>query len=81
MAEHGPWRFMLRANGMQELYDVTRDPQERHNLAFDQSEVAGRYRQVLEPQLAALMHTGTSATAQKLSPEQLEALRALGYAR
>jgi arylsulfatase A-like enzyme len=81
MAEHGPWRFLLRANGMQELYDVTRDPQERHNLAFDRAEIAQRYRHVLEPQLAALMHTGTNATAQKLSPEQLEALRALGYAR
>jgi hypothetical protein len=42
LAEHGPWRFMLRANGMQELYDVTRDPQERHNLAFDDSEIAAR---------------------------------------
>jgi hypothetical protein len=36
---------------------------------------------VLEPQLAALMHTGKDTTAQKLSPEQLQALRALGYAR
>jgi arylsulfatase A-like enzyme len=81
MAEHGPWRFILRANGMQELYDVTRDPQERRNLAFDHPDTAERYRHVLEPQLAALMHTGTSATAHKLSPEQLEALRALGYAR
>ncbi len=81
LVEHGPWRFMLRANGMQELYDVTRDPQERRNLAFEHPEIADRYRQVLEPQLAALMHTGTGATAQELSPEQLEALRALGYAR
>jgi arylsulfatase A-like enzyme len=71
----------LRANGMQELYDVPRDPQERHNLAFDHPELAERYRRVLEPQLAALMHTAEGATAQKLTPEQLEALKSLGYVR
>jgi arylsulfatase A-like enzyme len=81
LVEHGPWRFLLRANGMQELYDVTRDPKERRNLAFEQPELAERYRRVLEPQLAALMHTGDDTAARKLSPEQLQALRALGYAR
>jgi len=81
LVEHGPWRLLLRANGAQELYDVTRDPQERHNLAFAHPELAERYRQVLEPQLAALTHTGQGATAQKVSPEQLEALKALGYVR
>jgi len=81
LVEHGPWRALLRANGRLELYDVTRDPQEYHDLAFEEPAFAQRYRQVLEPQLAGLMHTGTGATAQKLSPEQLEALRALGYAR
>lgn len=80
LVEHGRWRFLLRANGVQELYDVTRDPQERQNLAFEHPDVAQRYRAVLEPQLAALMHTGGGA-ASKVSPEQLEALRALGYVR
>ena len=81
LVEHGPWRFILRANGAQELYDVTRDPQERNNLAFEHPDVAERYRQVLEPQLAALMHTGADAAAAKPSLEQLESLKALGYAR
>jgi arylsulfatase A-like enzyme len=81
LVEHGPWRFILRANGAQELYDVTRDPQERNNLAFEHPDVAARYRQVLEPQLAALMHTGQGAAAAKPSLEQLESLKALGYAR
>ena len=79
LVEDGPWRSILRANGAQELYDVTRDPQERDNLAFQQPEVAGRHRRVLEPQLAALLHTGTGQ--REMSPEELEALRALGYAR
>jgi arylsulfatase A-like enzyme len=81
LVEHGPWRFLLRANGAQELYEVARDPQERHNVAFEHAEVAERYRHVLEPQLAALMHTGNGTTAAKLSPEQLEGLKALGYVR
>jgi arylsulfatase A-like enzyme len=81
LVEHGPWRFFLRANGVQELYDVTRDPQERNNVAFEHPEVAERYRRVLEPQLAALMHTGAGAAAAKVSVEQLEALKALGYVR
>jgi arylsulfatase A-like enzyme/uncharacterized membrane protein YhdT len=81
LVEHGPWRFLLRANGMQELYDVTRDPQERHNLAFEHPDVSERFRLALEPQLAALMHTGKATAGQKVTPEQLEALRALGYAR
>jgi arylsulfatase A-like enzyme len=81
LVEDGPWRFLLRANGVQELYDVARDPLERNNVAFANPEATERYRRVLEPQLAALLHTGEGATATKLTPEQLEALRALGYAR
>jgi hypothetical protein len=81
LVEDGPWRFLLRANGVQELYDVARDPLERHNVAVANPEVAERYRRVLEPQLAALMHTGQGATAQAITPEQLEALKALGYVR
>ena len=80
LVEDGPWRSILRANGAQELYDVTRDPQERNNLAFQQPEVAGRHRRVLEPQLAALLHTDTKQK-REMSPEELEALRALGYLR
>ena len=80
LLEDGPWRSILRANGAQELYDVTLDPQERNNLALQQPDVAGRHRRVLEPQLATLLHTGTKAK-REMSPEELEALRALGYLR
>jgi arylsulfatase len=81
LAEQGPWRFMLRANGIQELYDVTRDPGERRNLAFDRPDLAERYRRLLEPQLAALMHTGEGQAPGPLSPARLEELKALGYVR
>ena len=52
-------------------------------MAFEHPDIAERYRQVLEPQLAALMHTGAAAAAAAAKPslEQLEALKALGYAR
>jgi arylsulfatase A-like enzyme len=81
LVEDGPWRFLLRANGMQELYDVTRDPLERNNVASANPAAAEQYRLMLEPQLAALMHTGTGATPQKMTPEQLEAMKSLGYVR
>jgi len=81
LVEDGPWRFLLRANGMQELYDVTRDPLERNNVASANPEPVERYRLMLEPQLAALMHTREGATAPKLTPEQLESMKSLGYVR
>jgi hypothetical protein len=43
--------------------------------------VAEHCRKVLKPKLAALMHTQPSSAAAELSPEQLEAIKALGYAR
>lgn len=78
LAEEGPWRFILRANGHQELYDVTRDPRERHNLAFDRPDVAERFRQALEPRLAFFLAHGDEGP-REMSPEELEALRSLGY--
>ncbi len=79
LIEDGPWRFILRANGEQELYDVDRDPQERHDLAGVHPEVAERYREVLEPRLAAFLTGGAGDGPAELSPETLEALRSLGY--
>ncbi|HET7291519.1 MAG TPA: sulfatase-like hydrolase/transferase [Vicinamibacteria bacterium] len=81
LVEGGPWRFILRANDAQELYDVASDPQERRNVAFEHPLVAERLRRALEPQLAALLHTGDVSAPRAPTPEQLEALRALGYAR
>ena len=79
LMEDGSWRFILRANGAQELYDATRDPQERNNLAHQHPEIAERFRQVLEPRLAAFLEGGAGDGPAELSPESLEALRSLGY--
>ena len=78
LVEDGRWRFILRANGQQELYDVGRDPEERFNVALQNPQVAERYRQLLEPRLATLIQDDEGEEAE-LSPETLEALRSLGY--
>jgi arylsulfatase A-like enzyme len=78
LVEDGRWRFILRANGQQELYDVEVDPEERFNLAGQFEDVASRYRRLLEPRLAVLMED-TGDAEQELSREAIEALRALGY--
>jgi len=79
LIEDGPWRFILRANGEQELYDVENDPRERRNLAGEKPEVAERYRQVLEPRLATFLGDGAGDGPAEISPETLESLRSLGY--
>jgi arylsulfatase A-like enzyme len=78
LVEEGRWRFILRANGQQELYDVELDPAERFNLAAQHEDVVTRYRQLLEPRLATLIEDSGGEGAE-LSAEALEALRALGY--
>ncbi len=78
LMEDGAWRFILRANGAEELYDTDQDPEERHNLAHVHPEIAERYRQALEPRLAAFLEGGEGGPVE-ISPETLEALRSLGY--
>ena len=79
LLEDGSWRFFLRANGTQELYDVVEDSEERNDLSRDHPEVVERYRRVLEPRLAELFASGERDGPQEISPETLKALRALGY--
>ncbi len=59
---------------------MTRDPQERNNLALERPEIAERYRQLLEPRLETFLR-GASDGPAEMSPESLEALRSLGYLR
>jgi arylsulfatase A-like enzyme len=75
------WRFLLRANGVQELYHVTDDPGEWHNVAFDHPERVSLYREMLEPRLDAILRNGDGAGPGSISVETLQSLRALGYVR
>ncbi len=79
LVEDGPWRFLLRANDREELYDMNRDPEERYNVAGDFPEVAERYRRLLEPRLAAFLVDDAGNKPAELSPDELRALKALGY--
>ena len=80
LIEEGPWRFILRANDRGELYDVTRDPDERFNVALDFPEVTSRLRQLAAPRLTAYLAGRDDSGRPELSPEELRALQALGYA-
>jgi arylsulfatase A-like enzyme len=81
LVEDSGWRFVLRANGVQELYDAADDPHERHNLAFDHPERVDLYRELLRPRLDAILRNGNGVGSSEISAEALQALRALGYVR
>ncbi|HXT19522.1 MAG TPA: sulfatase, partial [Thermoanaerobaculia bacterium] len=81
LLEEGPWSYILRANESEELYEVTSDPRERQNVAALHPDLLARFRQRLQPELLALIHTGKGGAAAELTPEQLQQLKALGYAR
>ena len=66
--------------GLEELYDVIRDPDERYNVAQDHPAVVTRFREMLEPRLAAFLDRNGQRSAE-LTLQQLEALRSLGYAQ
>jgi choline-sulfatase len=71
--------FKLVAGGHSELFDLAGDPGERSDLAASQPERAGRLRGALERAMAAMAPGGDRAAPARLSAEQTEALRALGY--
>lgn len=78
LLEEGPWRFILRANGQEELYHVLSDPREMINRAHEQPELVARYRELLAPRLYAFLE-GAEGQDMGMSPETLESLRSLGY--
>jgi arylsulfatase A-like enzyme len=67
------------ATGRAELYDLAADPQERNDLAASDPLRAAFYRQSLHGWLLTLERAASADQETKLSPEQVENLRALGY--
>jgi arylsulfatase A-like enzyme len=59
------------------LYDLEADPAERKDLADEQPELAGRFREQLDAAFASV----PAPPALELEPRELETLRALGYVR
>lgn len=78
MVEDGPWRYILRANQREELYNLDLDPEESRNLAHDEPDVAMRYRELVEPRLADFVANQNVSDTQ-LSPETVNGLKSLGY--
>ena len=78
LLEHGDWRFILRAHGAGELYNVVDDPLELENRASLHPDLAASYRELLEPRLASLLEDG-EGLAPELDPETRKALQSLGY--
>lgn len=78
MVEDGQWRFILRANKTEELYDTLEDPTERNNLAMIYPEIAAKYHDLLMPRLIdSLQFSDSDQTDYQL--ETMKGLKALGY--
>jgi len=72
----GRWKLIVdHVAKTRELYDVERDPGEREDVAAREPEVVARLEALLgEPESAA-----PPQSLPELTPDQLEALRKLGY--
>jgi len=72
------WKFIFHpASGREELYRLTTDPEERHDVAEAHREVVARLKAFLQDpdRIEAL----ESLTTPNLGPEDREILKALGY--
>ena len=73
------WRYVRNSqDGREELYDHRLDPQEAHDLAAGQPQILAALRQEMDRFLA---RGQAKAPPVEMTPEHLEALKALGYGR
>lgn len=74
-----PWRYVRNSqDGREELYDHRLDPQESNDLAAGQPQILAGLRQEMDRFLA---RGQAKAPPVEMTPEHLEALKALGYGR
>ncbi len=78
----GPWRLIYRSDrpGRSELYAVDHDPLEQKDLAGDEPEVVTRLNDEARAYLESPSAPWGEAVDVELSDEELNQLRALGYA-
>jgi arylsulfatase A-like enzyme len=78
----GPWRLIYRSDrpGRSELYAVDRDPLEQKDRADDEPEVVARLNDEARAYLESPLAPWGEAVDVELSDEELNQLRALGYA-
>ena len=75
----GDYKYIRNEEDQHELYNVVRDPFERHNLSATEPLLAGYMNQILQEKLAASTRVAEKAEAAELDDEARENLRALGY--
>jgi len=73
----GDWKLIQGTEP--ELYNLAADPSELSNLAVQEPERTLKMQQTLQAAVRSMAPGGDSARAQKVSPEQAERLRSLGY--
>jgi arylsulfatase A-like enzyme len=74
----GPWKLVVREEAV-ELYDASRDPTEKLDLARERPEVAEELRRELETFRARAKRLSSEAVDVELDRAQAEALEKLGY--
>ena len=76
---YGDWKyFEAPSEGLRELYDISKDKQEKRNLAAEQPEAAAKCSAIIAAWLETLGWT-PSERESELPPDVIESLRALGY--
>ena len=74
-----PYKYIDSTDGQHELYDLARDPSESRNLIASRSDRARRMAAALRELEAGTASTQAGPEIPRLSEEDLERLRALGY--
>jgi arylsulfatase A-like enzyme len=76
-----PFKLIARSNGTTELYDLSRDPEELHDLATAEPDRLRQLQDRLSRLEASRKARYSEDSRAELRPETEEALRALGYAQ
>jgi arylsulfatase A-like enzyme len=73
------YKYIVRTEAQDELYDLRADPLEATNLAGRGSPARARLDRLAREAFAQAEREGSRAAARPASPEAEEELRALGY--
>jgi arylsulfatase A-like enzyme len=74
------FKYIRASDGSHELYDLAQDPDELHNLAERQPDLAARYAALIDERLGDLESAAGAPTHEiESDPSMLERLRGLGY--
>jgi arylsulfatase A-like enzyme len=85
MLREGAWKYILsnpenpRRRPLEQLYDLSVDPKEEHNLAASQPDKVKEMKALLLTQYKELLKTKETGTQRSVDRATQERLRALGY--